>query len=54
MEKRIALVAEAVSGLKYYEWSRIRTAIDKKFSLASAKVTLEDAEELKMAIQMEV
>ncbi len=53
MERRIGLVAEAVTGLKYHEWSHIKTAIDKKFSSASAKVKLEDAEELKEAIKIE-
>ncbi len=52
-EQRIALIAEAVSGLKYYEWSRIKMAIDKKFSSASAKVVLGDAEELTKAIRTE-
>lgn len=52
-ERRIAMIAEAVTGLKYYEWSRIEMAINKKFSSASAKVVMEDAEELKKAIQIE-
>lgn len=52
-ERRIAMLAEAVAGLKYYEWSRIKMAIDKKFSSASSKVVLEDTEELKKAIQIE-
>jgi len=52
-EQRIALIVEAVAGLKYHEWSRIKMAIDKKFSSALAKVMLEDAEDLKRAIQIE-
>ncbi len=52
-ERRIAMIAEAVAGLKYYEWSRIEMAINKKFSSTSAKVVVEDAEELKKAIQIE-
>ncbi len=52
-ERRIAMIAEAVTGLKYYEWSRIEMAINKKFSSTSAKVVMEDAEELKKAIQIE-
>lgn len=54
IEKQADVIAEAVSGLRYCEWSRIKTAIDKKFSSASAKVKLEDAEELKRAIQAEL
>lgn len=53
MERRIAMIAEAASGLKYYEWVRIRAAIDQKFSSESAKVKLEDPEELKRAIKIE-
>ncbi len=52
-ERRIAMIAEAVAGLKYYEWSRVKMAIDKKFSSTSAKVVMEDVEELKKAIQIE-
>ncbi len=50
---KISIIAEAVTGLRYYEWSRIKTAIDKKYSSASAKVKLEDTEELKSAIEVE-
>lgn len=53
MEKRASMIAEAVAGLTNSEWSRIKVAIDKKFSSASAKVRLEDAEELKRAIRIE-
>lgn len=53
ISRRISIIAEAVTGLKYYEWSRIKTAIDRKYSSASAKVKLEDAEELKGAIEVE-
>lgn len=52
-ERRIAMIAEAVTGLKYHEWSRIEMVINKKFSSASSKVVMEDAEELKKAIQIE-
>ena len=52
-ERRIAMIAEAVAGLKYYEWSRVKMASDKKFSSTSAKVVMEDVEELKKAIQIE-
>lgn len=53
MSRRISIIVEAVAGLKYYEWSRIKTAIDKKFSSTSANVVVEDVEELKKAIQVE-
>ncbi len=50
---KISIIAEAVTGLRYCEWSRIKTAIDKKYSSASAKVKLEDTEELKSAMEVE-
>lgn len=53
LEERVCAIAEAVAGLKCHEWSRIKRAIDIKFSSASAKVALEDAEELKQAIRNE-
>lgn len=53
IEKRVSVIAEAVTGLKYHEWSRIKIAIDKKFSSESAKVELGNAEELKQAILTE-
>lgn len=53
IEKRASIIAEAVVGLTNSEWSRIKVAIDKKFSSASSKVKLEDTEELKRAIQLE-
>lgn len=54
MEKRIDMIAEAVIGLKSHEWSRIKAAIDQKFSSASARVELKDTEELKRAIQTRI
>lgn len=53
LERRVTMISEAVSGLKYYEWLRIKMAIDKKFSSESSKVRLENPEELKNAIQVE-
>lgn len=53
LEDKIKAMSELVVGLKYYEWSRIKTAIDKKFSSASNKIELSDAEEIVRAIKME-
>ena len=52
-EQRIAMIAEAVAGLKYYEWSRIKMAIVKKFSSTSARVVVGDIEDLMKAIKIE-
>lgn len=53
VEDKVKAIAELVAGLKFYEWSRIRTAIDKKFSSAANRVELSDAEEIAKAIQRE-
>ena len=50
---RASAIAELVVGMKQYEWSRIKVAIDKKFSSASNRVELSNAEELKRAIELE-
>ena len=46
LKEKIKIIAEAVVGLKHYEWARIRNTIDKKFSSASSRVELMNAEEL--------
>lgn len=53
ISRKVSIIAEAVTGLSYYKWSRIKTVIDKKYSSASARIKLEDAEELKNAIEVE-
>ena len=52
-EDKFKAIAELMVGLKFYEWSRIRTAIDKKFSSAANRVELSDAEEVEKAIRLE-
>ena len=54
MEKIIEDIADIVSRLKYYEWRKIVTAIEKKYSSKQAKVQLTNSEELKKAIQIEM
>lgn len=53
LDNKIQAISEIVTGLKFYEWSRIKVAIDKKFSSASNRVELSDAEEIARAIRLE-
>lgn len=49
--ERLKMIAEAVSGMTYSEWCRIRHAIEQKFSSETAKVTLESSEEIMRALE---
>lgn len=53
LEDKIKNISELVVGLKFYEWSRIKMAIDKKFAQASSSAELSDAEEIVRAIKLE-
>ena len=55
MEEKIKQIAEIVSELKYYEWNKIKTAIDKKYSSAQARVNIEaNTDEIVKAIKLEL
>lgn len=47
-------ISEIVCGLKYYEWCKIRHAIERKYASASNKVVLEDTEALAKAVLYEL
>ena len=44
MEKYIEQIANIVANLKYYEWRKIVTAIEKKYSSAQANLQLANSE----------
>ena len=47
-------IAELAVGLKYYEWRKVAHVIERKFSSASNKVELTDAEEIKNSLKREL
>ncbi|MBO5004203.1 MAG: hypothetical protein J6D03_02910 [Clostridia bacterium] len=54
MEEKIEEIAKIVSELKYYEWNKIRNAIDRKFSSEQAKVGINASpDDIKNAISLE-
>ena len=53
-EERIDMICRAVAGIEYAEWTRIRVAIDKKYSSKSSHVTVDDPEEFKRMIKVEL
>ncbi len=55
MEEKIKQIAELVTDLKYYEWNKIKVAIDKKYSSEQAKVKINASpDEIVNAIKLEI
>lgn len=52
-KKLICQISELLAGVPYWEWARIRQAVEKKYSSASNRVELPDAKELVRAISLE-
>lgn len=53
-EEKIKAIAEMLSGLKRYEWSRLKIAIERMYDSASCKLALEDAESIQKNIALEM
>ena len=47
-------IAEMLSGLKRYEWSRLKIAIERMYDSASCKLPLGDAESIQKNIALEM
>ena len=52
-DELIQQIAQAVCGLKYHEWCRIRNAIEKKYTSELAKAELHDPEALARMIALD-
>ena len=48
------MIAEMLSGLKRYEWSRLKIAIERMYDSASCKLSLGDAESIQKNIALEM
>lgn len=53
-EEKIKTIAEMLSGLKRYEWSRLKIAIERMYDSASCKLSLGDAEYIQKNIALEM
>lgn len=53
-EEQIKAIAENLAGLKYYEWSRVKVAVERMYSAASAKIELKDVEEIHKNLSLEL
>lgn len=53
-KSKLMQIAELAVGLKYYEWRKVAHVIERKFSSASNKVELTDAEEIKNSLKREL
>lgn len=52
-EKQIEEISKLLTGLKRYEWSRLKIAVETMFDSASAKLELDDTESLRRTIAMQ-
>jgi len=52
-EIKLQQIAEALEGLTYAEWSRIRVSVEKKYSPDMGKVQLADTEGLVRLMKLE-
>lgn len=52
--ERIKSLANLLVGLKRYEWSRLKIAIEQMYDSASCKIALDDAERIQKKICFEV
>lgn len=50
---KLEQIANMLVGLPHYEWSRIRVAVDKTYSSASAKLEISDAETVLRKLKLE-
>ena len=53
-EEKIKEIARLLTGLKRYEWSKLKIAIERMYDSASCKVSLDDAESLQKNISLEM
>ena len=51
--EKIEKLAQLLSGLKAYEWSRVKVAVEKMYSSVSAKIELNDTEEIHKNLELE-
>jgi hypothetical protein len=54
LDLKLEQIANLVIGLKYYEWCKIRTAIEKRFDSIRVKSVLSDIESLKTLLRNEL
>ncbi len=53
-DEQIKKISEMLSGLKRYEWSRLKIAVERMYDSASCKLSLGDAESIQRNIQLEM
>lgn len=53
-EEKIKIIAEILTGLKRYEWSRLKIAVERMYDSASCKLSLDDTESIHKNISLEM
>ena len=54
VKEKIGMVADAIAGLKYSEWCKVKMAVDCMFLNEQNKLTLDDASKIKKSILNEM
>ena len=53
-DEQIKKISEMLSGLKRYEWSRLKISVERMYDSASCKLSLGDAESIQRNIKLEM
>ncbi len=53
-EVKLQQIAELLEGVPYYQWCKVRHAIEQKYSSMMGKVTVANTEELLKSLKFEV
>lgn len=53
-DEQIKKISEMLSGLKRYEWSRLKIAVERMYDSASCKLSLGDAESIQKSVTFEM
>lgn len=53
-DHRIEQIVNAVDGMTYSDWSKVKVAIEKRYASMSSKLELSDTEALRKLLQLEL
>ena len=54
MDEKMKIIALAVMGLKYHEWCKVKTAIEKAYASELSSATLHNSEAVEKLIKLEL
>lgn len=54
MNEKAKVIAGTLVGLKYYEWCKVKTAIEKAYASEISSTTLDNSEAVEKLIELEL